>query len=110
LYSPQTIVLRDRSVDPERLAQRFENIDVRTVAQHDVRVTREFDVSDRLRPFRFVERIEERPCSLIAGTPVLLYRFDIARAARDAARQPFWERFRQARNPTELRRVKGSVP
>jgi hypothetical protein len=110
LYTPETIVLRDRSVGPERLAQRFENIDVRTVAQRDVRVTREFDVSGPLRPFRFVERIEERPCSLIAGTPVLLYRFDIARAARDAARQPFWERFGQARNRTELRRVKGSVP
>jgi hypothetical protein len=110
LYSPETIVVRGRSLDPERLAQRFENIDARTVAQRDVRVTREFDVSDSLRPFRYVERIQERPCSLIAGTPVLLYRFDVAAAARDAARRPFWERFGQARNPTEPRRVQGSVP
>jgi hypothetical protein len=110
LYSPETIVLRDRSVDPERLPQRFENIDARTVAQRDVRVTREFDVSDALRPFRFVERIEERPCSLIAGTPVVLYRFDVAAAARAAAGRPFWERFGQARNHTEPRRVQGSVP
>ena len=110
LYAPETIVVRGRSLDPERLAQRFENIDARTVAQRDVRITREFDVSSRLRPFRFVERIEERPCSLILGTPVLLYRFDIAAAARDAAGRPFWERFRQARNPTDPRRVQSSVP
>jgi Glycosyltransferase family 87 len=110
LFAPETMTIRGRPLDLEALPQRFENIDARTVEQRDVRVTREFDVSALLRPFRYVERFVERPCGEIPGNPLLIYRFDGAAAARDAAHRPFWQRFGQARNLADRRRVRSSVP
>jgi hypothetical protein len=110
LFAPETIAIRGQAVDPERLPGRFENLDARTVEQRDVRVTREFDVSSLLRPFGYVERFVERPCGLIAGNPLLIYRFDVAGAARAAANRPFWQRFGSPGNGSEGRRVGRSVP
>jgi hypothetical protein len=110
LFAPETIDIRGRTVDPRQLPERFENVEARTVEQRDVRVTREFDASTLLRPFGYVERFVEHPCGLIAGNPLLIYRFDVAAAARAAANRPFWQRFGSASNAAEGRRVGRSVP
>jgi hypothetical protein len=110
LFSPETVAIRGRPVSMERLPQRFENVETRTVAQRDVRLTREFDVSTLLRPFRYVEHFVESPCGLIPGTPLLIYRFDVAAAARDASQRPFWERFHLYGNQAEGRRAEPPVP
>jgi hypothetical protein len=104
LFAPESIEIHGRTIDPERLPERFENVEARTVGQRDVRVTREFDVSTLLRPFGYVERFVEHPCGLIAGNPLLIYRFDVAAAARDAANRPFWQRFGSPGNDPEGRR------
>jgi hypothetical protein len=110
LFAPETIEIRGRAVDPEHLPERFENVEARTVEQRDVRVTREFDVSALLRPFAYVERFVERPCGLIAGNPLLIYRFDVAGAARAAANRPFWRRFGFSGNEPEGRGAGRSQP
>jgi hypothetical protein len=109
LFSPETMAIRGSAVDPRRLPERFESFEARTVEQRDVRVTREFDVSRQLRPFDYVERFIERPCGLIAGNPLLIYRFDVAAAARDAANRPFRQRFGWPGNAPEGRRLGRSV-
>jgi hypothetical protein len=110
LFSPETVAIRGRPIPIERLSERFENAETRTVEQRDVRLTREFDLSALLRPFHYVERFVESPCGLIPGTPLLIYRFDVAAAARDAARRPFWQRFNGSGYPVEGRRPETPVP
>lgn len=92
LFSPQEIRVRGRARSVGSLPSKFENIDVRTIGGKSIRITREFDVSDALRPFRYVERLEERPCSLIRDNPLLIYRFDFDAAQAAAAATPLRRR------------------
>jgi hypothetical protein len=92
LFSPEKMTIRGRAIPVESFPSTFENIDVRTVGQQRVRITREFDVTSLLRPFRFVERFVERPCNLIRENPLLIYRFDFAAARAAAARLPLLRR------------------
>lgn len=84
LFEPSQITIRGRTFAVASLPSRYERSAVLTLAQKGVTLTREFDVSRLLRPYRYVERFVERPCNLIDGNPVLIYRFNFA-AARDAA-------------------------
>lgn len=93
LFSPQELSAGGRGVlslkpDPSK----FENIDVRTIGERTVRITREFDVTAALRPFRYVERFVERPCNLIRDNPLLIYRFDFDAAQAAAIKKPLLER------------------
>jgi hypothetical protein len=110
LFSPETVAIRGRPVWMDRLPQKFENVETRTVGQRDVRLTREFDLSALLRPFRYVEHFVESPCGLIPGNPLLIYRFDVAAAARYAAQRPFWQRFNATGDAPEGRRPETPVP
>ena len=92
LYSPEAVTVRGRTLPAGALPSTFENVDLRAIDQQTARVTREFDVSTLLRPYRPVERIGERPCSLIARNPLLIYRFDLAAARAAAAERPLLER------------------
>jgi hypothetical protein len=92
LFSPERIYVGGRTVSVGALPSIFENIDVRTIGQQPVRITREFDVTAALRPFRYVERFVERPCSLIRENPLLIYRFDFAAAQAEAAKLPLIQR------------------
>jgi hypothetical protein len=92
LFSPEEMTIRGRTLSVDSLPSRMENIDVRTVEQQAVRITREFDMTTALRPFRFVERLVERPCNLIRENPLLIYRFDFSAAHDAAARQPLLRR------------------
>lgn len=92
LFSPATMWVRGRPVAIESLPSRYENLDLETIDEKAVRITREFDVSARLRPYRTVETFVERPCTLIATNPVLVYRFDFAAAEAAAATQPLFRR------------------
>ncbi|MEO6836017.1 MAG: glycosyltransferase family 87 protein [Candidatus Tumulicola sp.] len=92
LFSPQKIIVGGRLLPVDSLPSTFENIDFRTIGERSVRITRELDVTDALRPFRYVERFVERPCSLIADNPLLIYRFDFAAAQAAAAKMPLLER------------------
>ncbi|MBV8371829.1 MAG: hypothetical protein JOY69_01090, partial [Candidatus Eremiobacteraeota bacterium] len=92
LFSPERINFRGRPVSIDSLDSRFENIDVRTIDQRTVRVTREFDVTSALQPFRYVERFVELPCTFIRDNPLLIYRFDMAAAQSAAARLPLLQR------------------
>ena len=84
LFEPSLITVHGRTFPVASLPSRYERSAVLTLAQKGVTLTREFDLSRLLRPYRYVERFVERPCNLIDGNPVLIYRFDFA-AARDAA-------------------------
>lgn len=84
LFEPSQITVRGRTFPVASLPSRYERGAVLTLAQNGVVLTREFDLSRLLRPYRYVERFVERPCNLIDGNPVLIYRFDFA-AARDSA-------------------------
>ncbi len=92
LFSPEEITVRGRAMPVEKLPSVFENVDVRTLGQEPVRITREFDVTSLLRPFRDVEHFIERPCSLIRENPLLIYRFDFAAAQQAAAKLPLLQR------------------
>lgn len=92
LYAPETMRVRGRDVFVDALPSRYENADLVTIDQRPVRVTREFEVSSQLRPFREIETFEERPCTLIDGTPVLVYRYDFAAAQAAAAAVPLLRR------------------
>jgi hypothetical protein len=92
LFSPELLTVRSRATPVESLPSRFENIDVRTIGQRTVRITREFDVTAALLPFRYVERFVEKPCTLIRDNPVLIYRFDFNAAQTAAARLPLISR------------------
>ncbi|MBV8117055.1 MAG: hypothetical protein JOZ01_03715, partial [Candidatus Eremiobacteraeota bacterium] len=92
LFSPERINFRGRPISVDSLDSRFENIDVRTIDQRTVRVTREFDVTSALQPFRYVERFVELPCTFIRDNPLLIYRFDMAAAQSAAARLPLLQR------------------
>lgn len=92
LYSPETVTVRGHALPADALPSKFENVDFRAIDQQTARVTREFDVSALLRPYRPVERIGERPCSLLAHNPLLIYRFDVAAARAAAAELPLFER------------------
>jgi len=92
LYSPVIVTVRGRRLPLDRYPSQYENVDVRTVGQQTVRITREFDLSAALRPYRDVESFVELPCSLIANNPLLIYRFDIAAAQAAAAVTPLSKR------------------
>jgi hypothetical protein len=92
LFSPQDVRVRGRDLALNSAPSTFENIDLRTIGERSVRITREFDVTDALRPFRFVERLDERPCSLIRDNPLLIYRFDFDAAQSAAAKRPLGAR------------------
>lgn len=92
LYSPEEVTIRGTTRPAGSLPSRYENLDLRTIELQTARITREFDVSALLRPYRSVETIGERPCSLIANNPLLIYRFDLAAARRAAAERPLLER------------------
>ena len=92
LFSPEELTIGGRRVPVGSLPSRFENIDVRTIGQQPVRITREFDLTSTLRPFRYVERFVERPCNLIRENPLLIYRFDFAAAQAEAAKLPLLQR------------------
>ncbi len=92
LFSPERLDVGNRSVSVGALPSIFENIDVRTIGQQPVRITREFDLTAILRPFRYVEHFVERPCTLIRENPLLIYRFDFAAAQAAAAKLPLFER------------------
>lgn len=84
IFEPSRISVRGKTIAVASLPSTFEQSAVLTLAQKGVALTREFDLSALLRPYRYVERFVERPCNLIDGNPVLIYRFNFA-AARDAA-------------------------
>ena len=63
LYSPETVTIRGRMLPAGELSSKYENVDLRAIDQQTARVTREFDISALLRPYRPVETIGERPCS-----------------------------------------------
>ncbi len=92
LFSPGELTIGGRTVSVASLPSRYERAEVLTLAQKGVLVTREFDVSSMLRPYRYVERFVERPCTLIDDNPVLIYRFDFAAAHAAAAAKPLFER------------------
>lgn len=92
LFSPETMSIRGRATRVGSLPPTFENVDVRTIGQQPVRITREFDVTSALRPFRYVERFVEQPCTLIRENPLLIYRFDFHAAQAAAAAMPLLQR------------------
>ena len=92
LYSPVTMIVRDRLTNLDALPGRYEHIDLIRIDGYPIRVTREFEVTDLLRPYRFVERFVERPCSLIEGNPVLYYTLDLEAARRAASEMPLLRR------------------
>jgi hypothetical protein len=92
LFSDEDMSVRGRAIAVGSLASTFENVDVRSVGQLPVRITREFDLTRALQPFRYVERFIERPCSLIRANPLLIYRFDFGAAQAAAAKLPLIQR------------------
>jgi hypothetical protein len=94
LYSPETMTIRNAGVDVRALPASYLHLDLIRIDQGPIRVTREFDVTDTLRPYRLVERFVERPCTLIEGNPILTYRLDLGAARDAAARKPLLERLR----------------
>jgi hypothetical protein len=92
LVSAEKMIVRGRLVALEALPSTFENFDIRAGDEKPVRITREFDVSALLRPFRYVERVVEQPCNLIRANPLLIYRFDIEAAHEATAQKPLVER------------------
>lgn len=92
LFSPETMVIRGRSVNTSSLPVRHENIDVVAYDDGAVRVTQEYDVTPLLRPIALGETMIERPCDLIANNPLLVYRLDLQAAREAAAREPLPKR------------------
>lgn len=92
LFTPEAVRLRGRTIALQSLKSAFVNSDVRTIGGRSVRVTREFDLTRELQPFRYVEQMFEVPCNLIADNPLLIYRFDFAAAQAAAARTPLLQR------------------
>lgn len=92
LFSPETMTIRGAGVDVGSLVPSFEHLDLIRIDGYPLRVTREFDVTKLLRPYRFDEQFVERPCSLIEGNPVLYYRLDLDAARESAARMPLLQR------------------
>lgn len=109
LFSPSVLMLRGRKVDPAALPSTFERSQVLTLEQTVVTLTREFDVSSALSPFRYVERIGESPCNLIEGNPVLIYRFDFASARSAAAALPLRRRLQLLGQETLTKRAKATT-
>ncbi|HEY1655343.1 MAG TPA: glycosyltransferase 87 family protein [Candidatus Tumulicola sp.] len=105
LFSSGDVTIRGRTFPVASLPSTFERRDVLTLGQKGVRLTREFDVSSLLRPFRYVERIVERPCTLVDENPVLIYRFNFDAAHAAAAATPLFERLNLLR-----RTVQETVP
>ncbi len=93
LYSPDTVVIRGIETPVGSLPSSYGGDDLLSVEQQPVRVSRSFDVTRRLFPFRTSEEMLERPCSLIANNPLLVYRFSMAEARRDAYAKPVLQRF-----------------
>lgn len=89
LFEPSQITVRGKSLAVASRPSIYERLDVLTLGQKGVALTREFDLSSLLRPYRYVERFVERPCNLIDANPVLIYRFNFAaaRAAAEASRR-----------------------
>ncbi|HKE38079.1 MAG TPA: glycosyltransferase family 87 protein [Candidatus Baltobacteraceae bacterium] len=94
LFSPETMTIRNNAVDVGRLVPSYLHLDLIPIYRAPIRVTREFEITDALRPYRFVERFVEHPCTLIEGNPVLTYRLDLGAARDAAARRPLFERLR----------------
>jgi hypothetical protein len=92
LFAPSEIFVGDRRFAVASFPSTYENIDVQTLGQQTMRVTREFDVSAALRPYRSIETLVEQPCTLVPGNPLLLYRFDFAAAAAAAQKLPLSQR------------------
>jgi hypothetical protein len=109
LFSPSVLTVRGRRIDPASLPSTFERSQVLTLRQTTVTLTREFDVSALLRPFRYLERVAEKPCNLIEGNPVLIYRFDFAAARAAAAVLPLRRRWQLLGQETLRLRAKARI-
>ena len=84
LASPETLTIRGREVSLDALPKRYDVVDVIPVDRGPIRTTESFEITPYMNPVATRETIVERPCGLIAGTPVLYYRLDLARAIKDA--------------------------
>lgn len=93
LFSDQFVVLDGTRLRVAAMPSWYENIDLLTDRQEPMRVTREFDVTRLLTPFRRVERITGAPCNLIPNNPLLIYRFNMPAARRAVYERPLWQRF-----------------
>lgn len=100
LFSPETMVIRGRAVDVASLPSHYENREVGAYDGPPVHVTREFDITPLLRPLADYETMIERPCSLIADNPLLIYHFDLDAARAAAAREPLLQRLNVFRQET----------
>jgi hypothetical protein len=86
LYTPELLTIRGKTTPAKELPSVHGNVEVTSINQGLFHITREFDVTAKLYPFQIEERMAERPCTLIPGTPLLIYRFDMD-AVRRAANQ-----------------------
>lgn len=83
LYSPELLTIRGEPTPTKALPSASHNVEIVSINQGLFHITREFDITAKLFPFQIEERMTERPCTLIPGTPLLIYRFDMD-AARSA--------------------------